>query len=1436
MPSRTINPFSRWLLSWVTVLLFPVFFSVVTASDTPEPSSVTLAGDMQQELACSADWLPDCDVTYLNYDGEDDVWQMNFELPAGNWLYKAALNNSWAENYGLNAVRDGSNIELNPANASNVKFYYDHKTHWITDNFNLAIAVAPGSFQDELGCASDWDPACLRSWLQDPDGDGVSGFVTERLPAGDYEAKVAINESWNENYGAGGISNGANIPFTVPANCAAMQFEYEAVSHLLNIQPIDNSVSQPGTATIAGSFQSELGCSGDWQPDCVLSHLAYDIDDDVWQGMFTVPAGGWEYKVALDDSWDINYGANATANGANIGLSLAQPEAVKFYYSETSHWLVDNKHSVIATLAGNFQSELGCPGDWAPDCLRSWLQDPDGDGIYRFTSTKIPVGTWEVKIAHNESWNENYGDNGVQNGANILFTVTSPCAETVFSYDPVTHILGIGADGGPQGNLNKAKAYWLAADTLAWNAGSIADDAQITLHYAASGGLELTKTGIDNSDDVLSLTHDPAGLPGNITDKFPHLSGYQAFRINSPSRSKLAKFLKGQLAISLQDGDGQLLDATSLQIPGVLDDLYSYAGQLGLVHSSTGSTLKLWAPTAKSVKLHLYDDASAGSDSQVIPMVEDVTAGVWQVNGNTDWSGKYYLYEVEVYAPSVAKVVYNLVTDPYSLSLAANSARSQIVDLNNPALKPSKWDRFKKPGLNAAEDISLYELHVRDFSINDATVPEAHRGTFMAFVHKKSNGMRHLAKLAKAGLTHIHLLPSFDVATITERREDQLVPEGDLSVYPPDSDRQQAAIAAVADKDGFNWGYDPFHYTVPEGSYSTNPDGSSRIREFREMVKALSQRGLRVVMDVVYNHTNSAGQNDKSVLDKIVPGYYHRLNGDGAIETSSCCPNTASEHTMMEKLMIDSIITWAKDYKVDGFRFDIMGHHMRSNILKIRAALDALTLEKDGIDGSAVYLYGEGWNFGEVANNARGINAIQQNMSGTGIGTFNDRIRDGVRGGGPFSGLQEQGFINGLYYDPNDTQQGDQLAKLLQSSDWIRVGLAGNLANYPLVDRFGNYVTGAQIDYNGQAAGYTLDPQEVINYISAHDNETLFDAIQLKAPLVTSIADRVRIQNLGISLVALAQGIPFIHAGQDMLRSKSLDRDSYNSGDWFNQLDFTYATNNWGKGLPIAEKNEANWPLFAPLLANPALQAEKQDILSSVVHLRDMLSIRNSSALFRLQSEAVVIERLKFHNTGPNQVPGLIVMSLADDAGDIDRSLQGIVILFNANDETQTFHAPVFINHEFMLHPILKSSDDSIVAGASFDKSAGWFNIPGRSTAVFVDRRPLNAQLHLLINDIDRLMSEEVLNHRQAKVLKEKLEKAQYEFSLGKNKSVAGQLKNFSKGVTVLTHKGVLEEQQETQLITSANTILHVLYEEYLTLNKRHYHDRHETDREDDKH
>ncbi len=1381
---------SSRLLLIAALLAFPGF---AAASDTPDPSSVTVAGSLQSELGCSEDWQPACAATHLAFDADDGVWQGTFNVPAGSWEYKAPLNDGWDENYGLHAVLNGGNIPLSLSAATSVQFYYSHETHWITDSIGSEgsiIVTAPGSFQSELGCPGDWQPDCLRSWLQDPDGDGIYSFSTSSIPAGTYEVKAAIGESWDENYGAGGAPNGPNISFTVAADCAETVFTYDSASHVLTIGT-GSGPAQPASVTIPGSFQQEAGCSGDWQADCATTHLA--LEDGVWQGTFNIPAGSWEYKAAINDAWDENYGANATPNGPNLSLSLPEAGAVKFYYSHATHWVADNKSKVIATAPGSFQSELGCPGDWQPDCLLSWLQDPDGDGIYTFSTRSIPPGSYEVKVAINESWDENYGAGGAPNGANISFSVPNACAETFFAYDAATHVLTVNATGAPKGNINRAQAYWVTEDTIAWEPGAAQD---VALHYDAEGDLVLGTEGVTGGIDI-PLTRDPAGLPAGVREKFPHIADHDAFKIPADRLDEVPEALRGQLAVSASNDT--LLDATGLQIQGVLDDLYTYEGPLGVTVQGGVTTLRVWAPTARSVKAVVFPDVEQA-------MTLDPATGVWSATGS--WYGREYLYEVQVFVRSTGQVETNRVTDPYSVALTRNSARSLIVDLNDPALKPAGWDSLPKPPLAAFEDIVLYELHLRDFSASDPIVPQAWKGTYKAFTLKGSSGMLHLAALANAGLTHIHLLPVFDITSIDEDKSTWLSPAGDLSSFPPDSEEQQERVMAVADRDGFNWGYDPWHFTVPEGSYSTDPNGTTRNREFREMVQSLSSIGLRVVMDVVYNHTSAAGQNDRSVLDRIVPGYYHRLNADGNIETSSCCQNTASEFNMMEKLLVDSAVTWAKQYKVDGFRFDLMGHHMKRNILKLRAALDALTPAADGVDGKKVYIYGEGWNFGEVANNARGVQATQANMAGTGIGTFNDRLRDGARGGGPFSGIQEQGFLTGLYDDPNATNQGtpaEQLARLLQQTDWVRVGMAGGIADYELEDRNGNVVAAEEIDYNGQPTGYTADPQELINYIEAHDNDTLFDAIHLKASPSATMADRVRMQNLGMSLLGFAQGIPFYHAGVDLLRSKSLDRNSYNSGDWFNKLDFNYNDNNWGKGLPPAADNQANWPIMAPLLADPDLDPSPLEIHKAVFHFREVLKIRKSSRLFRLRMGKGIRERVQFHNTGPDQIPGLIAMTVSDTAGEVDHQVRRVLVVLNASKEAREVAIPCAA---FVLHPVQAASADPVVRGSSYNMGTCTASVPGRTASVFWERRPVDDQLGLLIGEVADLVTAGVLNHGQGRSLIAKLENAQRQLQSGKPGPARNMIQAFINEVKAMAASGKLTAGQAAALIHDAEAAI----------------------------
>ena len=1073
--------------------------------------------------------------------------------------------------------------------------------------------------------------------------------------------------------------------------------------------------SNPEMVNIPGTHQDELGCSGEWQPDCENTQLTYDIEDDIWQGTYEIqPANdadkkGPRYKAALNGGWGENYGINATLNGQDIPLLVTEPTQVKFYYDHKTHWIADSFNKQIVVAMGDFQKQIGCFNDNDATCLRAWLQDPDGDGLFDATVRGIKTGTYTVTFTLNEDATNVIGEPQ-------QFTVAKDGDATYFGYDSVKNEFTISATGAPVGNIAKQRAIWINRDTILWRITG-GSGLKYALVFSLDATLELSPDGILNGTEIpLTFASDKPDV--DILREYPHLRDYAVFKITETFN--LSKIFTGQVAIVARTQAGKDVDATGVQFPGALDDLYPYDGPLGVTFDGAVPTLRVWAPTAQSVTLFMYDTEKASYATKT-PMQWDLSTGVWSLTGDESWMGKYYLYEVKVFAPSSGKIETNLVTDPYSISLSMNSKRSQIVDLNDADLKPQGWDSIQKPTLAAPEDIVIYELHIRDFSSGDQTVPEELRGTYKAFTIKDSNGMKHLISLAQAGLTHIHLLPAFDIASVNEDKSTwQSVDEEKLATYPPDSDQQSVAVSAIIGSDGFNWGYDPLHYTTPEGSYATDPNGTPRIVEFREMVQSLNESGLRVVMDVVYNHTNASGQSDNSVLDRVVPGYYHRLNGDGNVEKSTCCENTATEHDMMRKLMIDSVVTWATQYKVDGFRFDLMGHHMLEDLKAVRAALDALTIEKDGVDGKSIYIYGEGWDFGEVANNARGKNATQLNIAGTGIGVFNDRLRDAVRGGNPFDDVRLQGFATGLVLTNNANEKRnaeDQQLLLNNYTDWIRLGLAGNLASYELVRADGKTVPGRLISYNGAPAGYTSDPQENIVYVSAHDNQILFDAIQAKAPADATITDRVRMNNLAISVVMFSQGVPFFHAGNDTLRSKSFDPDSYNSGDWFNRLDWTYESNSWGVGLPI--KGTGQWDIYKPLLADPNLAPAKSDITFASDVFREFLQIRKSSKLFRLETEAQVKKNLSFLNTGPQQTPGLIVMRL-QDTSDLDPNYQEVVVLFNARPEDLTYIDPG-ITGNYILHPIQQNSVDEVVKGASYFNSS--FTVPARTTAVFVIER-----------------------------------------------------------------------------------------------------------------
>lgn len=854
------------------------------------------------------------------------------------------------------------------------------------------------------------------------------------------------------------------------------------------------------------------------------------------------------------------------------------------------------------------------------------------------------------------------------------------------------------------GDLSRSYAHWVRKDVIAWRTSTTWHDGPVrfALHWSRSGVLETAAKGVqagsgdgEGHADLELLAED---LPNEVLHKFPHLAGCTAIHVPPAIIQQAAKIMTAQLAISAQAADGKLITATGIQLPGLLDDLCFYSGPLGAEVTTKSTSIRLWAPTAQKVELLLFDEATGGKP-HVLPMQRD-EHGVWLAQGSRDWLWKYYQYRMQLFCPDVQQVVPDVIaTDPYSRGLAADGRRTQIVLLDAAETLPEGFLDHTSPQQDHVMDTSIYELHVRDFSVSDASCPDEHRGKYLAFTQPGSAGCKHLQDLQQAGLSHIHLLPTYDIGSVPERAADQQLVKEDLLQYAMDGEEQQRAVLEIADHDGFNWGYDPVHYGVPEGSYASTPDGPARIREHRAMVQALHKMGLRVVLDVVYNHTFAAGQQSHlSVLDKVVPGYYHRRMENGDICMSTCCNNTASEHAMCERLIVDDITHWARNYKVDGFRFDIMGHHLVSNMKSIQQALGPARLQPDA---GGVYMYGEAWDFGEVSCNQRGRNASQLNIGGLGIGSFNDRFRDSLVGGSPFASLCFQGWVNGLATRPNNFMKGEmapqeQKEQLMEYSDLLKLGLAGNLKHYTITDRTGQEKQGKQVMYGQQPAGYALNPWETVNYADCHDGETLFDQTIMKAAEGVPIEERVLINQLATSMVALSQGIAFFHAGSDILRSKSLDRDSYNSGDWFNRVDWTLQTNNFGVGLPPASKNKAAWPLKKPRLV-PELKPSPDLIKESKLAFQTMLRIRYSSPLFRLTSAEAILHQVSFGNSGTDQEPGVIVMVISScdvvglEAGVKDSRWKRVLVVLNATPEAVERPWPAGVK-KLQLHPLLEKS------------------------------------------------------------------------------------------------------------------------------------------------
>lgn len=907
--------------------------------------------------------------------------------------------------------------------------------------------------------------------------------------------------------------------------------------------------------------------------------------------------------------------------------------------------------------------------------------------------------------------------------------------------------------------IEGAYAHLLSQKYLALGVQAVEKSERLFLVSSDDGGLN----GVDLQKEFSNLKKielkAASSYPADLLKTSVQLSRFPIYELTSQIDSDALKALvKSELLVVKLNSFDRVSSATRVQLPALLDRVYSTDANLGI----DVNRLRAWAPTAKEVKLKVYDKAK--KLLEIVSMIED-DKGLWSTEIKSEWmlSNLYYRFETLVFHPVTGRIENFELTDPYSVSLSVNSEYSQFVDLKNDLeLQPPGWKQVASTPIER-KDISIYEAHVRDFSSKDTSIPEMHRAGYLAFTYNGLddkplvNSVSHLKELAEAGLTHIQLLPVYDFATVNENTDERInlndpvskmcvflnlnytwCSDSSLSIEELFEQLQvsQPSLVSelnekIADQDAYNWGYDPFHYGVPEGSYSSDPDSKKRILEFRQMVQSLKAIGLNIALDVVYNHTFSSGIYKESVLDKIVPAYYHRYNPySGVIENSTCCANTASERVMMEKLMIDTLKRWVDEYKVDAFRFDLMGHHMLSNMLNIKEVL-----------GDDVFLYGEGWDFGEVAGGAYGENASQRKLFKTGIASFNDRFRDSIRGGSPYDcgfQLYNQGYGNGLSYE--DNQRGGLLflssgtcaqlnnfeisseqvkrQRLLASQDLLRLSLIGNLRDISFETWRSQTLKGSQLSYNGSPAGYTYQASESINYVQNHDNQSWWDINQMKLSFDLSMEERVRVHNMGLSMVMLSAGIPYVEMGTEILRSRSLQRDTYNSGDWVNGVDFSLMSHNWKKALETPAKEPNNQTVYKQVVEALDEAPGYEHMIRAKEHYLELLKLRYSSNLFRLNSQEQIESMTSFLSESL-QEEGLIALKISDQDPCQDSALGGAwseaLILFNFTSSVKALSGL----SSYRLHPVLADSNDPILS--EYSPQSGM--IPARTTIVLVKER-----------------------------------------------------------------------------------------------------------------
>jgi pullulanase len=745
-----------------------------------------------------------------------------------------------------------------------------------------------------------------------------------------------------------------------------------------------------------------------------------------------------------------------------------------------------------------------------------------------------------------------------------------------------------------------------------WEAKDITDDRFIQLNNANADGvvevflvegkaeIAYSKQAADTSVGIKSIKFEDFTHVGITFQGVVEASEIQGLKVYKNNQTvSIKKVVHNGNYVQLTLGEQALFTAAyqfqrggsnqryDINLYGLYDtkefrDNYTYDGDdLGAIYQPTSTTIKLWAPTTQQVNILLYKDGTTSVNQRLA--MKKSTKGTWAINLTGDYNGYYYVYEL------IRNNHKLMAVDPYAKAVNVNGTRAMIINMSK--TNPIQWEDTKPVTVNKPNDAIIYELHVRDLSMDPNSMIDQ-KGKYAGLMESGTKyqgvttGFDHIKEM---GVTHVHLLPVFDYRSIDE---------------------------TSLDKHSFNWGYDPQHYNTPEGSYSSDPyHGEVRVRELKEVIKAYAKENIGIIMDVVYNHTGSSQDSD---FNKIVPFYYYRLNDDGTLSNGSGCGNeVASERPMARKFIVDSVKYWVDEYKVSGFRFDLMGLLDIETMNAVRAAI-----------GNELLIYGEGWTGGTspLPESQKAIKSNVNNLNN--IAVFSDEIRDGIKGHVFNAG--EGGLLQGF-------------SGLGES---VKFGIVGGVQHDQI-----NY---SIVNYSKQAV--TDHPSQLVVYVEAHDNLTLNDKLK-RTMFQLDEAQQIALQQLAGGIVLTSQGIPFIHAGQEFLRSKDGNDNSYNAPDIINAL---------------------KWE-------------QKVKFRKTVEYYQGLIQLRKAHPSFRLNNGDEVRSNIDFFNTP--------IGTIGYEINNQNDTWQKIIVLINPTTTTQTFnvetngHWQVVVNEKFAGVKVLSTQD-----------------------------------------------------------------------------------------------------------------------------------------------